>query len=79
MCTTEEKDIFENWEFESYVFTVNTSIKAPQVKDGRLLTRKEDQYAHGLGVESVKRIVEKYNGSISFLYDDEHFEVNILI
>ena len=57
----------------------NTSIKAPQVKDGRLLTRKEDQYAHGLGVESVKRIVEKYNGSISFLYDDEHFEVNILI
>ena len=41
-----------------------------EIKDGKLLTTKKDYYAHGLGVESVKRIVKKYNGNISFQYDN---------
>lgn len=57
----------------------NDSAQMPVVVDDRFITTKEDHYAHGLGVESVKRIVEKYNGNISFQYDDEHFEVDILI
>lgn len=57
----------------------NSSIQMPVIVDDRFITTKEDQYAHGLGVESVKRIVEKYNGNISFQYDEEHFEVDILI
>lgn len=57
----------------------NSSIQVPMVVDDRFVTTKEDKYAHGLGVESVKRIVEKYNGDISFQYDNEHFEVDILI
>lgn len=57
----------------------NSSTKIPKIKDGKLLTTKRDYYAHGLGVESVKRIVKKYNGNISFQYDNEHFEVDILI
>ncbi|MEH2957582.1 GHKL domain-containing protein [Candidatus Merdisoma sp. JLR.KK006] len=57
----------------------NNSVQMPVLKDDRFVTTKEDNYAHGLGVESVKRIVEKYNGNISFQYDDEHFEVDILI
>ncbi|GFI10423.1 hypothetical protein IMSAGC007_02892 [Lachnospiraceae bacterium] len=57
----------------------NTSIQVPLMVDDRFVTTKKDKYAHGLGVESVKRIVDKYNGNISFQYDDEHFEVNILI
>ncbi|MCI9251675.1 MAG: GHKL domain-containing protein [Lachnospiraceae bacterium] len=57
----------------------NSSTQTPMMVDDRFITSKEDKYAHGLGVESVKRIVEKYNGNISFQYDDEHFEVDILI
>lgn len=57
----------------------NSSTKMPQLRNGRFLTLKKEHYAHGLGVESVKRIVEKQNGSISFQYDEEHFEVTILI
>ena len=57
----------------------NSSAKMPVIVDNRFITTKEDRYAHGLGVESVKRIVERYNGNISFQYDDEHFEVDILI
>lgn len=57
----------------------NSSTQLPLLVDGRFATTKKDKYAHGLGVESVKRIVDKYNGNISFQYDDEHFEVDILI
>ena len=57
----------------------NSSAEMPVIVDNRFITTKEDRYAHGLGVESVKRIVERYNGNISFQYDDEHFEVDILI
>lgn len=57
----------------------NSSIQMPMTVDDRFVTTKTNKYAHGLGVESVKRIVEKYNGDISFQYDNEHFEVDILI
>ena len=57
----------------------NSSTRRPIIIEDRFVTSKEDKHAHGLGVESAKRIVEKYNGNISFQYDDEHFEVDILI
>lgn len=61
------------------LYMSNSSIKLPQMRNGRFLTTKEDSYAHGLGVESVKRIIQKQNGSICFQYDEEHFNVTILI
>ena len=57
----------------------NSSTRRPIIIEDRFVTSKEDKHAHGLGVESAKRIVEKYNGNITFQYDDEHFEVDILI
>lgn len=61
------------------LYLKNSNPQPPVVVDNRFVTTKEDKSAHGLGVESVKRIVDKYNGNISFQYDDEHFEVDILI
>ena len=63
--------------FLLYLYNNNTQI--PIAENDRFVTTKTDKYAHGLGVESVKRIVQKYNGNISFQYDNEHFEVDILI
>jgi hypothetical protein len=57
----------------------NSSTKKPQLKNNNFLTTKKDSFAHGLGVESVKHIVEKQNGKICFQYDKEYFEVTILI
>lgn len=57
----------------------NNATQMPIILNDRFITTKADKYAHGLGVESVKRIVEKYNGNIEFQYDNEHFEVDILI
>lgn len=52
----------------------------PQEINGKFVTiKKKNKIAHGIGVESVKRIVTKYEGNIEFQYDNEQFEVNILV
>lgn len=57
----------------------NSSIRIPEVKNGKFETSKNDSSMHGLGIENVKRIVKKYDGTIDFRYDDEYFEIDILI
>lgn len=46
---------------------------------GKLITAKENKGIHGYGLDSVKREVEKYNGSISIEHDKEIFNVNVMI
>lgn len=58
---------------------VNSSSKSPELKEKRFITDKEDKSAHGMGVEQVRRIVDKYGGDIDFQYSGEHFETNIIV
>jgi len=57
----------------------NSCTVLPQKVKGSFISSKKNKEAHGLGVESVKRIVERYHGSIEFQYDNEQFEVTILL
>jgi sensor histidine kinase regulating citrate/malate metabolism len=57
----------------------NTFGLKPIMKKGRFITRKENNLIHGIGTENIKDIVAKYNGEISFEYDDEIFNVNVLL
>lgn len=57
----------------------NSSISAPIVRNGRFLTNKEEKERHGWGIESVKRIVEKYDGEIDFQYGSTYFETAVII
>ena len=57
----------------------NCSCKKPDKRKERFVTDKKDSKGHGWGVESVKYIVEKYDGSIEFKYDETFFEVIIMI
>ena len=43
----------------------------------KFVTTKTDTSAHGYGIESVKHIVEKYQGEINFDYDEVMFQVRI--
>ena len=44
---------------------------------GSFITTKEDKLNHGFGTMTIKKIVEKYNGSISFEYENNEFKVTI--
>ena len=46
---------------------------------GRLLTTKTDKDNHGLGLNNVKKVVQKYNGTINIDYNQNVFSVTLLM
>ncbi len=50
----------------------NSCSTAPIMNNGKLVTTKNKSSIHGYGIKSIKRIVKKYDGSISFLFDESN-------
>ena len=48
-------------------------------KYGNFLTTKKDSESHGIGLKSVKRIVEKYHGDMSINIKETHFCVKLML
>jgi len=44
-----------------------------------LLTGKLEKENHGLGLESVERIVKKYNGISKISYEEHIFKIDIML
>lgn len=58
---------------------VNSKVNEIREKKGKILTDKEDSRSHGLGVASVREIVEKYDGTMDVAYTEDEFRVVMLI
>lgn len=60
---------------------INSCETNPISSDGSLITTKTDKINHGLGISSVKRIVDKYDGIIDYSYNNEehYFKFSIVI
>lgn len=58
---------------------VNSKANAIIEESGHYKTSKNDTSLHGIGLGSVARIVEKYDGDIKIDYTDDTFTVTILI
>lgn len=69
----------ENSEKELFVSIKNTVDKKVIVVDNSIVTSKSDKLNHGYGLKIVKSIVNKYNGLLNILCDDEWFAVSVLI
>lgn len=57
----------------------NTSVQIEIGKDNRIMTTKEDTLLHGFGSNNVRKVVDKYNGSITYSSVDHQFQVEILM
>ncbi len=57
----------------------NTKKNSVIEKQGNLETDKEDRAAHGIGLRSVRQIVQKYAGEIKIDYTDDSFRVTVLM
>ncbi len=62
-----------------YICVANTVSEDVDVSHGKIETSKADTSRHGLGLSSVRHIVEKYRGDISFACKDRIFEVRIVL
>lgn len=57
----------------------NSKVNEIHEKKGHFLSDKEDPNSHGIGISSVREIVDKYEGTLDISYDSEWFHVIILI
>ena len=66
---------------ENYlVILVSNSIKSSVLEFNRNLeTSKPDKDMHGIGIKSIKNIVEKHNGMIQFYEEENEFCCHIMI
>ena len=62
-------EFYTNPEKDMYFIEIHNGCDtAPVVKDGHILTDKENKREHGVGLFSVELTASKYNGFISFEY-----------
>lgn len=48
-------------------------------RGGMLITNKHDKHSHGIGMQNIKNVVEKYNGIMKINYDDSWFEIIVVL
>lgn len=61
----------------SFIKVSNSYFKEPCIENNVFASRKKDQGVHGIGLTSVKSIIEKYNGVIDIKYGDKKFTITI--
>ena len=57
----------------------NSCIAEPIVENGTMRSSKKEAVYHGFGMKNVKRIVDKYNGYMSYTYHDRVFTLKIQV
>ncbi|MGL9727163.1 sensor histidine kinase [Enterococcus sp. DIV0756] len=57
----------------------NTKKNKIQKQDARFYSTKAKPQEHGIGLQSVRSIVESYDGTLDINYDEEHFSLVVLI
>lgn len=57
----------------------NTKVNDIIIKNGRLITNKKNEIAHGVGINSVEKSVKKYDGNLKIDYSINEFKIKIFI
>ncbi|MGX4600042.1 GHKL domain-containing protein [Faecalimicrobium sp. JNUCC 81] len=57
----------------------NSKVNSIRINKNRLLTDKMDKFIHGIGIQSIKSSLEKYDGEILFEDQKDKFTLNIYI
>ncbi len=58
---------------------VNSCDESPNAIGNYLQTTKQDSGFHGLGINSIKRIVKKYHGNFEWSYNENDKEFTVYI
>ncbi|HHX63204.1 MAG TPA: GHKL domain-containing protein, partial [Epulopiscium sp.] len=62
------------------IMTISNSFDGVVLENqGIIITRKQDEQNHGLGLTSVKTAIRKYNGAMDIHYINQKFKVKVLM
>jgi hypothetical protein len=61
------------------VRVINPIVSQPIMKNNELITTKLDEKNHGIGLKSIKKITEKYNGAMTIKTDENGFDLLLLL
>lgn len=50
-----------------------------KMENDRLISTKKDRIRHGIGISSIKKAVEKYNGLVSITTDEKIFNLEVVL
>ena len=68
-------DVTVNYNYKSkqtFISVENSVLYPPRFDgDGGLISRKNDGKLHGVGIKSIQRAAEHYQGEVSYHYDKE--------
>ncbi len=79
---TENKKLKITIKLDKGILFLNICNSCQRIADGRrdfLETTKEDKVNHGIGLKNVRRIVKKYHGDITFLYENDSMETDVMM
>ncbi len=62
-----------------FIHIENSHCSTIILVNGKIVTSKKDTTMHGIGLQSIDAIVQKYNGLLEIDYTDEKFIVDILL
>jgi len=62
-----------------FIFVQNTYNGIVKYQNGKIITTKEKEEGHGIGIESVRSIIEKYDGYLSLEHTDEIFSADTIL
>ena len=55
------------------ISVTNPCIKAPQTKDGKIQTSKDDVKNHGFGIQNIESAAEGYGGELNVTFEEKPF------
>ena len=63
-----------------YLRISNTCTSAPVVEEGGVfISTKEDNHSHGIGLQSVRDIVKRYDGIMEITHEEQLFSVFVML
>lgn len=62
-----------------FIAVTNTYNGEIKEKNGILLTSKDDEQNHGIGLKNMREAVNRNNGHMQINYDNKEFKVNIIL
>lgn len=57
----------------------NSKNNKVKIKNRKIITSKKDKFLHGIGLKSVKSSLNKYNGDLEIIDEENKFLINIYI